>query len=398
MLIVSVNGTSCSGMSKSDLRPLMGTNDVHMVLRKPGDANGKSAEAASAAAVGMGAVDAEPSVCKYNGGPGKTCAKKASAGSEFCSGHTCPTCDESKSSRSAACAACAVDGGAAGMAKEQAKQEAAKAAQQEGAASRAREEEAAAAAAAAAAALAERNEAAALERDGPIVVVLDKRPGLKLGLKVGNKGGVNAVKKVIEGGLAATTIMKPGAYSLRTLFRMCSCCAFCPRPRAHTWTNTLILSRTPPHPVVGMIIVAVNGTRCDGLSKEECVTLLGGTGMMEIRLRKMSDVELTAFGGRSRSDSQSSIDKSALVTAATTAATTSTIIGPGPAPEWLHGQLGREESEALLLKHGTADGTFLVRERQADGDKKAYGLAVTFRGKVQPCLHCTAKAAHNHGH
>jgi hypothetical protein len=142
-----------------------------------------------------------------------------------------------------------------------------------------------------------------------------------------------------------------------------------------------------------MIIVSVNGTRCDGMSKEECVTLLAGTGMMEIRLRNMSDVEQNAFGvaGRSRSDSQSSVDPGAVATVATTAtATASTastatpaVIGSGPKPEWLHGQLAREESETLLLKHGTADGTFLVRERQGEGEKTAFGLAVTFRGKVR---------------
>ena len=49
---------------------------------------------------------AEPAVCKYNGGPGKTCSKKAAGDSEFCTGHTCPTCDQAKSSRAASCASC----------------------------------------------------------------------------------------------------------------------------------------------------------------------------------------------------------------------------------------------------------------------------------------------------
>lgn len=49
---------------------------------------------------------AEPAVCKYNGGPGKTCSKKAVGDSEFCAGHTCPTCDQAKSSRAASCASC----------------------------------------------------------------------------------------------------------------------------------------------------------------------------------------------------------------------------------------------------------------------------------------------------
>jgi len=57
-----------------------------------------------------GAPSAQPTadaaVCKYNGGPGKTCSKKAAGESPFCAGHACPTCDQAKSSRAAECEAC----------------------------------------------------------------------------------------------------------------------------------------------------------------------------------------------------------------------------------------------------------------------------------------------------
>jgi hypothetical protein len=52
--------------------------------------------------------------CKFNGGPGKACAKKAASGSPYCTGHTCPTCDQPKSSRAESCDKCDGGGGSGG--------------------------------------------------------------------------------------------------------------------------------------------------------------------------------------------------------------------------------------------------------------------------------------------
>jgi hypothetical protein len=58
MLIVSVNGTSCLGMNKEQLRSLMDTNDVHMVLRKPHDTSKQKGRASSTAAAATAAAGA----------------------------------------------------------------------------------------------------------------------------------------------------------------------------------------------------------------------------------------------------------------------------------------------------------------------------------------------------
>eukprot|EP00038_Savillea_parva_P030348 m.77248 g.77248 ORF g.77248 m.77248 type:complete len:1254 (+) comp9120_c0_seq3:265-4026(+) len=183
--------------------------------------------------------------------------------------------------------------------------------------------EAAAAAAAAAAAT-----SSTTSDDGTLLVTINKQSGQKLGLKIGNKGGTNAVKKVLDGGLASSTAIKPG-----------------------------------------MVLVSVNGASCQGLGKDECVALLSSSGTLSIRLREANDNE----SGLVRSSSSSKKSKSGGVIP----------IGVDPRPEWLHGRLERGDCDTIMARNGTDDGRFLVRERQKeDSGPVSYGLAVTFRGKA----------------
>eukprot|EP00038_Savillea_parva_P030345 m.77215 g.77215 ORF g.77215 m.77215 type:complete len:613 (+) comp9120_c0_seq1:2399-4237(+) len=164
--------------------------------------------------------------------------------------------------------------------------------------------------------------------DGTLLVTINKQSGQKLGLKIGNKGGTNAVKKVLDGGLASSTAIKPG-----------------------------------------MVLVSVNGASCQGLGKDECVALLSSSGTLSIRLREANDNE----SGLVRSSSSSKKSKSGGVIP----------IGVDPRPEWLHGRLERGDCDTIMARNGTDDGRFLVRERQKeDSGPVSYGLAVTFRGKA----------------
>jgi hypothetical protein len=133
-----------------------------------------------------------------------------------------------------------------------------------------------------------------------------------------------------------------------------------------------------------MVVVSVNGQRCQGLSKDECVGMLSGTGMLEIKLRKMNEDEFQQFAAQSTDTADgAAVNLTTSAPAASAAVSADTVpIGVAAKPAWLLGQLERGEVETILLKKGDSDGRFLVRERQKDDLPVAYGLAVTFRGKA----------------
>jgi len=179
------------------------------------------------------------------------------------------------------------------------------------------------------------------EEAGILTVTIVKTGDEKLGLKIGNKNGINAVKKVIPGGLAADSPIQPG-----------------------------------------MVVVSVNGTKTTGISKEECIDLLSGSTDLEIKLRAMSDGEVGLFQAKSAAAAAAAEVPGAAVATKSDAGVPP--VGADPAPGWLHGKLDRSECESLLTAGGKTmvDGQFLVRQRQKDNAPMAYSLAVIFRGKA----------------